>query len=218
MRRLMYFLLLVIIVGTSARCVNASTDCERWFAAYHNELLHSQQMQRIAAAKRRAKLYAKRKLAGYIKPPVTTKPKPAHHPMPHRQALQHFELACGVLPETSQDQPLIAEEIPGDFAPEIPADEVGLLPGFDGPGSLLPEDSPQPPEFTATPPVGGGAPIISPPYTSPVGGGPGGGGPVTPPPISPVPEPGSFALLLTGGIGAAGIIRRRFSPGPAFLR
>ena len=206
MRRLVYFLLLVVIVGTSARCVNASTDCERWFAAYHNELMHTQQMQRVAAAKRRAKLYAQRKLAGYIKPAVKPGPKPVHHPMPRRQALNHFDLACGVLPETSQDQPLIAEETPAEFSPEIPADEVGLLPGFDGPGSLLPEDSPPPPSFSEAPPAGGGHPIASPPggYTPP-------GTPTTPvTPVTPVPEPGSFVLLLTGCAGAAGAIRRRW--------
>ena len=64
MRRLIYLLLLVLFVSASATCVNASTDCERWFAAYRQELAHTRSVQRIAAAKRRAKLYAQRKLAG----------------------------------------------------------------------------------------------------------------------------------------------------------
>jgi hypothetical protein len=204
MRRLMYFLLLVLVVGTSATCVRASTDCERWFASYRSELLHTQQVQRIAAAKRRARLYAQRKLAGYVKPkPTVVHP---HGPRMSRPAtLRHFDLACGVLPESSADQPLIAEEEPAPLGPEVPEDEVGLLPGFDGPGTILPEDGPTPPSFAQSPPTGG-PPIYTPPYTTP------GGGYTTPPtpPITPVPEPGSYVLILTGLAGAASVIRRRW--------
>jgi hypothetical protein len=221
MRRLAYLLLLVLVVGASARCVNASTDCERWFAAYHSELAHSQQLQRIAAAKRRAKAYARRKLAGYVKPPAKPKPHLVHTaPMNRRQSLRHLDLACGVLPETDMEQPLIAEETPGDLPPEAPLDEVAALPGFDGPGTLLPEDTPPPPAFSQAPPFappgGGGPPIFTPPFTTPPGGGgstpPNGGPPSSPPgaPPSAVPEPGSFVLLLTGCAGATGIIRRRY--------
>src|SRR5271155_2534429 len=99
MRRLIYLLLLVMFVSVSATCVSASTDCERWFAAYRQELAHNRQVQRIAAAKRRAKLYAQRKLAGYTpkpKPKTVVKPGPR---MTRKQTLHHFDLACGVLPE-----------------------------------------------------------------------------------------------------------------------
>jgi hypothetical protein len=214
MRRLVYFLILVVVVGTSARCVNASTDCERWFTAYRTQLLHTQQMQRIAAAKRRAKLYAQRKLDGYVAPKPKPKPKlvRTHTPRMSRQdALHHFDLACGVLPETSADLPLLSEET----IPEGPGeDEIGLLSGFDGPGTLLPEDTPPPPTFAQSPPVESGPPVFQPPYT---GGGGGGGGtpppvtpvvPVTPPPV--VPEPSSIVFLLTGCAGAAGVLRRRW--------
>jgi hypothetical protein len=172
MRRLVYFLLLVLVVGVSATGVNASTDCERWFAEYHSQLVHSQQVQRLAAAKRRAKRYAMRKLAGYVKP--VTKPNPVHHlprgpRMNPHDALHKVELACGVLPEESTYQPLLSEEEPGDFAPDLsPADEVGLLPGFDGPGTLLAEEESQSPIFSETPPVspGGGAPYYPGTFTS----------------------------------------------------
>jgi hypothetical protein len=207
MRRLVYLLLLVFVVGTSSRCINASTDCERWFTAYRNELTHTRNVQRIAAAKRRAKLYAQRKLAGYV-------PKPAANPRPHvargprmsRPAILHrIDLACGVLPESSSVEPMISEETPAEFIPQEPLpDEIGLLPGFDGPGTLLAENTPSAPFFSQSPPSGGGAPIYAPPFTVPIGGG------ATPPgPPSVVPEPGSYVFILTGLVSAAGVIRRR---------
>jgi hypothetical protein len=210
MRRLGYLLLLVVLVGTSARCVNASTDCERWFAAYRSELAHTRNLQRIAAAKRRAKLYAQRRLAGYVPKPAT-KPRPhvAHGPRMSRPAALHrVDLACGVLPESESVEPMIAEETPAEFIPQEPLpDEIGLLPGFDGSGPLLAENSPtEQPSFSQSPP-GGGAPIYTPPFTGPIGGG------STPPPVPPsvVPEPGSYVFLLTGFAGVAGVVRRRWN-------
>jgi hypothetical protein len=264
MRRLVYLLILVLAVGASATGVSASTDCERWFAAYRSELAHSQSLQRLAAAKRRARRYAQRKLAGYVKPkPAVTVP---HGPrMTPRESLHKVELACGVLPESSPEQPLLAEEEHGEFIPEVaPPDELGILPGFDGPpGTILPEEAPPPPVFSEAPPAPpvGGAPVFISPFTTPLGGGktppptggsggtppptggggtpppgggpgggtpppgggpgggtppPGGGGGIpppggggeTPPPV--VPEPSSIVLLLTGAVGAAGVVRRRF--------
>jgi PEP-CTERM motif len=215
MRRLVYFLILVLVVGVSATGVSASTDCERWFAEYHSELVHSQQVQRLAAAKRRAKRYAMRKLAGYVKPAPKPNLTPVHHiprgpRMSPHDALHKVELACGVLPEETGSQPLLSEEEPAEFIPDLtPADEVGLLPGFDGPGTLLPEESvPTAPVFSEAPPgapgVPGGGPIYTPPFTSPPHT-----STVAPPP-SVVPEPSSFVLLLTGFAGAAGVVRRRF--------
>jgi hypothetical protein len=220
MRRLMYFLLLVLLVSASATCVNASTDCERWFAAYRSEMAHSQQLKRIAAAKRRASLYARRKLAGYVRPAHKPKPTVRHTPrMPHREAVRHIDLACGVLPESVADQPVISEEEPSEFAAgHLPDDEVGLLPGFDGPGQLLSEEASTAPAFSEAPPAyGGGGPIFAPPFSSPVNNKPGTPPldgpppPVSPPAIAPVPEPGSFALMLTGFAGAAGVVRRRWT-------
>jgi hypothetical protein len=215
MRRLVYFALLVVLVGTSATCVNASTDCERWFAAYRTELAHTQQVKRLAAAKRRAKLYAQRKLAGYVAPKPVVKPHIPRGPrMSPHEALRRVDLACGVLPETVADQPLISEEEPAEFGSSepLPEDEVGLLPGFDGPGTLLPEDGPTAPVFSETapppPPPAGGPPVFTPPFTTT-----GGGGSTPPPPPPPpppvVPEPSSFVLLLTGLAGAARVVRRR---------
>lgn len=207
MRRLIYLLLLVLFVSVSATCVNASTDCERWFAAYRQELAHTRSVQRIAAAKRRARLYAQRKLAGYVapKPKVVLAKGPR---MTHHQTLHHFELACGVLPEDETDAPVIAEETPAPFDAHPlndVNDGVDLLPANLG-DMIAENDVPVPPSdgFSPSFPSGGGSPIYTPPFT-------GGLTPSTPPvPPPAVPEPASYVLMLTGLAGAANQIRRRF--------
>ena len=205
MRRSVYFLILVLVVCASATCVSASTDCERWFAAYRSELAHAQSLKRLAAAKRRAKIYAQRKLAGYVKPATPAVPHVPRGPRMNRpQSLRHIELACGVLPESVSDEHLVSEETPDDFvSEESPTGEEGLLPGFGGPGTLLPVDNVPTPVFSSSPPVlpGGGAPVYTPPFTTTGTGGA--------PTITPVPEPSTFAMLLTGLLGATGAIRRR---------
>ena len=204
MRRLLYLLLLVLFVGVSATCVNASTDCERWYIAYRSELAHARSLQRIAAAKRRARLYAQRKLAGYVPP----KPKVVLARSPRRtrkQTLQHFELACGVLPEDSEDKPLIAEETP------VPFDEHPLNDGIDplptALGDMIAQNDV--PSFTneSSPsfPSAGGPPVFTPPFTGGLTLPP---GPPIPPPV--VPEPSSYILMLTGMAGMVGTVRRRF--------
>jgi hypothetical protein len=205
MRRLIYLLLLISFVSISATCVNASTDCERWFVAYRQELAHTRSVQRIAAAKRRARLYAQRKLAGYVapKPKVVLARGPRMTP---RQTLHHFELACGVLPEDGADTPAISEETPGPFTEHPLNDGIDLLPaGLDQ--MIAENDVPAPPPTEGGSsgfPSAGGPPIYTPPFT-------GGLTPphVTPPPPPVVPEPSSYILLLTGMAGAFGAIRSR---------
>ena len=221
MRRLLYLLLLVLFVSISATCVNASTDCERWFAAYRAELAHSRNLQRIAAAKRRTKVYAQRKLAQVQpKPKVVLARSPR---MTRKQTLHHFDLACDVLPEDTVNEPVIGEETPAPFIAHPLDDGFDPLPsGF---GDMIAQDDlPPAPSLEGTSPDNsypGGPPIYEPPFTSGFGGYPGGGSPGggttlppdapgTPPVAPEVPEPASFVLLLTGMASAAGACRHRF--------
>jgi hypothetical protein len=207
MRRFVYLLLLVLFVSASATCVSASTDCERWYAAYRQELAHSRQVQRIAAAKRRAKLYAQRKIA-QVQPAPKPKLVPASHPrMTRKQTLHHIDLACGVLPEGGGDEPLVAEETPGPFSAERPMnDGIDLLPA--APGELIAENDAPPPfeGFSSGGPGNGSSPYF-PGFGGSGGGAPSGGPgkgvtvppsstpppstppPATPPPATPPPPP-----------------------------
>lgn len=189
MRRLLYLLILVLFVGVSASCISASTDCERWFAAYRQELAHARSVQRIAAAKRRAKLYAQRKLAGYVAP----KPKPklvrvGDPRMTRRQTLRHFELACGVLPEDQANAPNIAEETPAPFIEHPLTDSIDILPA--ALGDMITQNTFPPAPYTdqVSPnyPSSGGPSPFTPPYTGGVTP-PNKGGTTTPPPTNPPP-------------------------------
>ena len=196
MRRLIYLLLLAVFVSASVSRVNASTDCERWFVAYRQELAHSRHLQRIAAARRRARLYAQRKLAGLVRTAAKPRPSVSAHPrMTRKQTLRHFDVACGVLPEPEEAVTKVAEEIPAEFSAAPPSREsLDLLPADRG--DLLAENTAplqpfesgsQDTRSAADPPMGAA-------FAGGAGGGggyvPAGSGTVAPPSRTPAPSTG----------------------------
>lgn len=209
-RRTLLILMLVLLITGSATGVSASTDCQRWFIAYKQELAHSQAVKRLRRAKLRAERYARMKLAGYVRPKPVARP---HRHYPHRprmtraEILRRYNLACGVLPERESDQTIVKEETPGSFVPQRPLD---FLPVTDSDDQQLIASN-VPPTYTDTG-VTPDSPPDGTPSFPPGGGFPGGYVPPgghTPPPVTPVPEPESLALLLTGLIAGTGMLRRK---------
>ena len=213
MRRTMFLLFALTIVASASKGL-ASTDCEKWLAEYKQELAHKATVQHALAAKQRARNYAKRRVARLISPTAAPVPHPVRvsSMRPHltpAQMLKRFDLLCGDLPVEPTNQVLDSRMAPDEFISEVsmggPVD-TDLLPPE---GTLLStEDVPpySPPGVTS-----GGSP--NQPVWPIYGPQPSGGfsAPVVPPaPVSsPVPEPSSMLLSLTGAAGAAGSLWRR---------
>lgn len=221
MRRTLILFFALVSLGICATGVHAAqTDCQRWWTEYRQALARNPAVHRIRHARHRVHHAAKTKLAKFVHPRPHTAPKvlPARqrlHPTV-KQVRHAFDFACGELPDT-EDAELLDLAKPADFISELNLPETPLdtLPAASGPIAL--NELPQypgstahvPPETPATPILG---PVIGPigalPVVPSLPGSPSTPGSPTVP-ESPVPEPESLALLLTGVLGAAGVIRRR---------
>ena len=228
MRRSLKVLLALVFLGISVTGVHAAqTDCQRWWKEYREALAHTPAVHRIRHMRHRAHRAVRVKLAILVHPRPHTAPKvlPARHrPRLNRSEMLHaLEFACGVLPST-EDGELLDLNQPTSFLADVtfPDQPVDTVPVDAGPIALA--EVPQYPGATGNQP--GGAPPIFGPGLGPIYG-PSGppvypgspGSPTTPtlpsnpgvppPPESPVPEPASLVLMLTGALGAAATVRRR---------
>jgi hypothetical protein len=235
MRRLLFFLVIFLVVASAATGVHASTDCQRWFIDYKNSLAQTHAVKHLLAAKHRAHRYVHRKLAALHQPKPANKPKmlPARFPRPkmtREEALRRFNLACGDMPEDMPTQ-IVQEQEPApaylanplhsDMPLDKPADggdivaENAIPPIFPGGGGGWGSSGSYPLGSGSGFGGGGGVPGSPNPHNpgTPPGGDPPPDVPPAPPvtpPVTPVPESGSIVLLLTGVVGAAGLVRRRF--------
>lgn len=220
MRRSLLILFALVSIGICATGVHAAqTDCQRWWKEYREAMSHSPAVHRIRHMRHRVHYAAKKKLATLGRPRRHAAPKvlPARQRLyPTRKEIRHaFDFACGDLPDT-EDAELLNLDRPADFISKLdmPQQPVDTVPSVMGPIAL--NELPQYPGSSANlPPV-----VDIPPVFGPIFG-PSGASPVVPTlpstpgtptpsiPQSPVPEPGSLALLLTGALGAMGTIRRR---------
>ena len=216
-RKIQLLLLLLLVAGTTETGMRASTDCERWMAAYKAQLAHTKAARRMQVAHERVKKAAQRKLANYVQKPAAPRPVPVHAVRPkytRQQMLDRFNVACGDLPANTLVEGnktpagLPAEMVSYEPVAPLGSDDGGLIPSGD-----LPPYTPPGNGGGGNGPGGGS--ILPPIYGGGGGGGGtpggGGGGGTNPPPPPPpqVPEPGTLVLMLTGAAGAAGAIRRR---------
>lgn len=213
MRRIVTFLLALTIVASASKGL-ASTDCEKWLSEYKQDLARKASVQHALDARRRARNYAKQKVGHLIAPAVSPTPHPVRtsSTRPHltpAQMLKRFDLLCGELPMEATNQVLDGRMAPDEFISETsmggPVDTEVL-----GPNDTLIASQDTPP-YTPSGSSPGGSTGIA-PFTPIYGSAPSGGG-FGPPPIvvppSPIPEPSSLMLLLTGMGGVAGSVWRR---------
>lgn len=220
MRRSLLILFAFVCLGICATGVHAAqTDCQRWWTEYREALSHSPAVHRIRHVGHRVHHAAKKKLASLVRPHPHPAPKilPARQRLhPTRREIRHaFDFACGDLPDT-EDAELLDLDRPADFIsdlnlPEQPVDTfppvmgsiaLNELPQYPGSSANLPPVVDVPPIFGPIFGPAGASPVVPTLPSTP-------GTPTFPTPQSPVPEPGSIALVLTGVLGAMGTARRR---------
>ena len=213
------FLLVAASVGGAGTLAASAPDCARWIKEYQQGLAHratSGKKHVVKAAHRlvvpKFRLQRASVQTGRVRPP---KLSPA-------EMLKRFKVLCG---EDLPDEVIQAQFLPTgleDTMVPLAGTPAGndTIAGLTGNGAPMPfgpvtstgTGTGTPPAGTGTPQPGtgtnGGPPII--PIVPGSPGTPGVPPPVVPPPVvSPVPEPGTFALLLTGLGALPAVLRLR---------
>lgn len=207
--------LLVVVSAGGVKTLAASPDCARWVREYQQGLA-----KRASVAKRHV-VHAARHL-GVPRPKLVQASLPAHRLRPAKltpaEMLKRFRVLCG---EDLPDEPIPASFVPTSLdalmLPPAIFPDAAPLTDFGQPVSFVPPPAVESPvgPVAGVPGNTGGVPGFGFPGTI---GGLTPGVPGTPPtevttPIpvvpSPVPEPGSLILLLTGALGAVPMLARR---------
>ena len=160
-----------------------ASDCSRWIAEYKQGILQKRAARRLRAAKFR--------LTTLISPAKPVHRYPSRRPMGPLEALRRFQIDCGDL-----ESPALGPKLPSlPILPSPLAVEFPPLPP-DLPGPTVTQVAESTPPLSAIPPLED-VPTTTTPFES------------IPVP-SPVPEPGSWILVLTG-VTTVLLLRRQLS-------
>jgi hypothetical protein len=202
------YVLLGAVFGMAAAGPVAAEDC---FPKVRAAEARPATPPKAASGPRAHKKPAVRRPASQVRKPVGPKPQrvaTAAKPSAPKKPLAESSFAM----RTSMLPP--APSVECDTTPSI---QAALPPEAKPPAQRLLDEIAGPPEellpLPAVVPGGGPAPVvlIGGPGGGGPGGGPGGGGgggrPPLPPPVSPVPEPGTWAMMIVGFFGLGSAVR-----------
>lgn len=181
-KRTTRWIVAAVILCSAMSCVAPvlyASDCSRWVAEYKQGILQRRAARRLLAAKYR--------LTALVHPARPIHHHPSRRPMGPLEALRRFQIDCGDLGEGSPRLPLTPLVAP-PLAVAFPLEPVPDLP------------LPTPAEVAENVPVAV-PPLAEVPTTSIPS--------ENVPSASPVPEPGSALLVLSGFIGFALVTRRQ---------
>lgn len=207
--------LLIAVSAGGVKTLAASPDCARWVREYQQGLA-----KRAALAKKHV-VHAARHL-GVPRPKMTYASVPVHRLRPAKlspaEMLKRFRVLCG---EDLPDEPIAASFVPTSLdalvLPPVLFPDAAPFTDYSPPTPFVPVPSPLvagiPPTTQGLPPAGTpvfgfpgipgtttpGIPVVPPvPPTTSV--------PIPPVVPSPVPEPGSLVLLLTGMLSVTPVL------------
>ncbi|MGI4756883.1 MAG: PEP-CTERM sorting domain-containing protein [Janthinobacterium lividum] len=205
---------MIAVSAGGVKTLAASPDCARWVREYQ------QGLAKRAVLARKHVVHAARHL-GVPRAHMVRTGAPVHRLRPARlspqEMLKRFRVLCGEdLPEDAVPVSFVPTSLDALLIPPaIFPDNVAPITDITGPVSFVPGT----PGVTTGTPVGTVPPNSSVPIVTPgipIGATPGVPVTTTPvPPIetpSPVPEPGSLLLMMTGVLGVIAVVLRRRRP------
>lgn len=175
-----------IVLCSTMSCVAPvlyASDCSRWIAEYKQGLLQRRAARRLRAAKYR--------LTMLVQPKQPVHHHPARRPMGPLEALRRFQIDCGdfdtpTLAPKAPDVPVLPTPLMAEFPPSAPPDLP--VPAMTQVAEAVPPQD-------IVPPLADVPTNITPVESVPI--------------PSPVPEPGSFLLVLTGVSAGILLLSRR---------